>query len=131
MAVENVSNVFAINAAIVEVLGLDPRTTTAVITCKPDGITLETTRLIYTEEGKRLAEVLSKYRFEMTEKCVVVEKSDFGKAVADVYRGLKEEIESRPVINKDEDNGKPYIDRSVKEQVISDIDRHIEENEKS
>lgn len=62
--------------------------------------------------------------------------SDFGKEVGQVYRGIKKTVEEMPVVG-----GPPGastgagataqpIDRSVREQVISDIDRLIERHEK-
>lgn len=57
-------------------------------------------------------------------------KSDFGRAVADEFRGIREAVEARPV-KPPEGEAQPVggIDRSVKEQVISDIDRAIEHHE--
>jgi L-lactate utilization protein LutB len=67
----------------------------------------------------------------LEEGCAMaVEKSDFGKAVANVYRTIKPMVENMPTIEPGVENSSA-IDRSVKEQVISDIDHHIEENERS
>jgi len=42
----------------------------------------------------------------------------FGKAVAETYRGIKQDFE-----------GKPEVDPQVREQINSDFDRLIEKNE--
>jgi hypothetical protein len=55
-------------------------------------------------------------------------KSDFGRAVANEFRVLKETVNSKPV-NTSETGAPNGMDRSVKEQVISDIDRVIEYHE--
>ena len=55
-------------------------------------------------------------------------KSDFGRAVADIYRDLQKHVQSIPV-NTPEASQSNGIDRSVKEQVIGDIDRMIDHHE--
>ncbi len=51
--------------------------------------------------------------------------SDFGKDIADVYRGIKEDFSKKESVG---DQNK-QIDRSVREQVNSDIDSLIEKHE--
>jgi hypothetical protein len=53
--------------------------------------------------------------------------SDFGKAVADELRGLKEGIAGRPSSDPAE---KGYIDRSVRETINHDLDTLIEKHDK-
>jgi hypothetical protein len=51
-------------------------------------------------------------------------KNDFDNAAAEIHRGLKREIEKRPA--GPHDPAQNSIDRSVKEQVISDLDGLID-----
>ncbi len=59
----------------------------------------------------------------------------FGKDVAKVYHGIKEKVADMPIIPPlNEDGSQPVvpqgaIDRNVKEQVVSDIDGLIKQNE--
>jgi hypothetical protein len=62
----------------------------------------------------------------------MVDKSDFGKDVANVHRGLKERVDSMPTASNDPNEPRPEgsIDRSVKEQVVSDLDHLIDTYDK-
>lgn len=51
---------------------------------------------------------------------------DFQKEVADVHRGLKKSVEGMPERTAEKHEG---IDRQVREQVISDLDGLIKDNE--
>ena len=60
----------------------------------------------------------------------MVEKSDFGKEVAKEYIDYQKMVQNRPLKNSTVEPGQagPSIDREVKEQIISDIDRLIEKH---
>jgi hypothetical protein len=81
----------------------------------------------------RLIEVRYETPLNNGDFAMVIEKSDFGKKVADVYRGLKEHVEKMPVISTTPGTTPEVgaIDHVVKEQVIGDIDGHIRKNEES
>jgi hypothetical protein len=59
--------------------------------------------------------------------------SDYGKAVAEVYRDLRREFENKTNVTVPDEKGgaqsKP-IDPSVREEINSDFKRLIEKNEK-
>jgi hypothetical protein len=62
---------------------------------------------------------------------VMAEKSDFEEVVADVFRVYKKDFEGRPIIGDTgtyDNSGKPPVDRSVREQVVSDFDRMIDKH---
>lgn len=60
--------------------------------------------------------------------------SDFGKDVGKVFRGIKETFERHPVKDVSQPSanstGPEPVDRSVKEQILSDLDKLIERHEK-
>lgn len=60
--------------------------------------------------------------------------SDFGKDVGKVFRGIKDTFEKHPVKDGSAPSatsqGPEPVDRSVKEQVLSDLDKLIERHEK-
>lgn len=55
--------------------------------------------------------------------------SDFNREVTDVHRELRKSVEEKAV-NTSETDAPNGMDRSVKEQVISDLDGLIEKREK-
>jgi hypothetical protein len=62
---------------------------------------------------------------------IMAAASDYGKEVADIFRGIKQDFEKKPIADRSE--GKTpqagTVDPSVREQVISDIDHLIEKHE--
>ena len=56
-------------------------------------------------------------------------KTDFWKQVVDLHHTVRKSVEQIPIITDSPVNPEGAVDKSVKEQVISDLDRNITEAE--